>query len=116
MTPRSPAEAALAESFTTGAGDQSVGYRVSGLSPDYHADRTVTLRYTVTVVPALGDPEDWEFTLHWDDKSFADLFDSPSPAPDRLAVLLGLVHSAFDEWWFTKDSDRRSAKMGRRLP
>ncbi|MEV0845690.1 hypothetical protein AB0J21_07350 [Streptomyces sp. NPDC049954] len=116
MAPRSPAEAALAASFTTGSGDQSVGYRVNDLATDYHADRTVTLRYTVTVVPARGTAENWEFTLHWDDKAFADLFDSPSPSPDRLSLLLDLVHSAFDEWWFTKDGDRRAGKMGRRLP
>lgn len=116
MAPRSPTEAALAESFTTGAGDQSVRYQVGDLAPEYHADRTVTLRYTVAVAPAQGAPENWEFTLRWEDKTFADLFDSPRPSPDRLALLLDLVHSAFDEWWFTKDGDRRSAKMGRRLP
>ncbi|MGI5404051.1 hypothetical protein ACQEVG_32265 [Streptomyces sp. CA-135486] len=52
----------------------------------------------------------------WDDKSFADVFTSPAPDPDRLGQLVHLVRTLLEEWRDTKEHNRRSAKMGRQLP
>lgn len=51
-----------------------------------------------------------------DDKSWVDVLTSPAPPPERLRQLVHLVHAHLDEWWDTKGYNRRSAKLGRRLP
>ncbi|GAA0478853.1 hypothetical protein ABZ951_04930 [Streptomyces sp. NPDC046215] len=114
MPARSPAERALARSYTTG--DGQVTFTVSDLSADHHDDRSVTLTYRLTVARRDHPDERWEFTLPWDDKSFADVFTSPAPDPERLGLLVHLVRTLLEEWWDTKAHNRRSAKMGRRLP
>ena len=34
---------------------------------------------------------------------------------ERLKQLVHLVRAQVDEWWYTKDSNRHSAKMARRI-
>ncbi|MFV0127101.1 hypothetical protein ACLGI4_05210 [Streptomyces sp. HMX112] len=114
MPARTPAEDALARSYTTG--DGRVTFRVTRLSVDRRPDRGVTLTYLLDVVRRGHRDERWEFTLPWDDKSFTDVFDSPAPDSERLGQLVHLVHALLEEWWDTKDHNRRSARMGRRLP
>ncbi|MGW8380416.1 hypothetical protein [Streptomyces sp. ODS28] len=109
-----PAERALARSYTAGDGRET--YTVTGFSAAYHADRTVTLTYELTVTPREGEDERWEWTLRWDDKSFADVFTADEPDPERLDMLVRLVRSLIEEWWATKGHNRKSAKMARRLP
>ncbi|MBT2487453.1 hypothetical protein J7E96_02635 [Streptomyces sp. ISL-96] len=114
MPARTPAERALARSYTTG--DPPTTYHVSGLSVDHHPNRTVTLTYRLTVMRQGHQDERWVFTLPWDEKSFTDVFTSPAPDPERLDQLVHLVHALLEEWWDTKDHNRKSAKMGRRIP
>ncbi|MFG2888450.1 hypothetical protein [Streptomyces sp. NPDC048248] len=114
MVTRTPAERALARAYSTG--DGRISFRVSELSVEHHPDRSLTLTYRLTVARPGHHDERWEFALPWEDKSFADVFASPSPDPDRLGVLVHLVRSLLEEWWDTKGRNRQSAKMGRRLP
>jgi hypothetical protein len=114
MVAQTPAEEALARSYTTG--DGRISFRIAELSTEHHPNRSLTLTYRLTVVRPGHEDERWEFTLPWEDKSFADVFTSPSPDPDRLAGLVRLVHALLEEWWDTKGRSRQSAKMGRRLP
>ncbi|MFJ9129547.1 hypothetical protein ACIRJS_36175 [Streptomyces sp. NPDC102340] len=113
-TPGTPAERALGRSYTAGAGAER--FEVEDLTVDHHPDRTAVLTYHLTVTATSRPPERWLFTLHWDDKSFTDVLTSPAPDPDRLDQLVQLVRSLLEEWWATKGHNRRSAKMGRRLP
>ncbi|WP_306323587.1 MULTISPECIES: DUF397 domain-containing protein [unclassified Streptomyces] len=110
-----PAERELGRSYSTGKGDGAVRFEVEGLDVECRADRTALLTYRLTVARPELAPERWEFTLHWDDKSFADVLTSSDPEPERLRQLVHLVRSLMDEWWATKGHNRRSAKMGRRL-
>ncbi|MFP3991556.1 hypothetical protein U9R90_29635 [Streptomyces sp. E11-3] len=115
MQSQTPAERALSRSYTTG--DGQVAFTVSGLSVDHHADRSLTLTYSLSVARRGHRGEErWVVTLPWEDKSFVDVFTSPAPDPDRLGQLVHLVRSLLEEWWDTKEHNRRSAKMGRRLP
>lgn len=114
MAAQTPAEQALARSYTTG--DGQVAFDVTGFSAEHHADRTVTLTYRLTVTPQDRPDERWEWTLHWDDKSFVDVFTAADPDPERLGQLVHLVRSLLEEWWDTKGHNRQSAKMGRQLP
>ncbi|MET7619398.1 hypothetical protein [Streptomyces sp. NPDC005408] len=114
MPAQAPAERALARSYTTG--DGQITFNISDLSVDHHSDRSVTLTYWLSVVRRGHQDERWVFTLPWDDKSFVDVFTSTAPDPDRLRQLVHLVHALLEEWWDTKEHNRRSAKMGRRLP
>ncbi|MDT0347153.1 hypothetical protein [Streptomyces litchfieldiae] len=112
MVARTPAEQALARSFTSGG----TRFDISDLVIDHHPNRDVTLTYRLAVVrPGLRE-ERWEVTLPWRDKSFVDVLTSPAPEPDRLSMLVTLVTGLVEEWWDTKGHNRRSAKMGRRLP
>ncbi|MFH8569376.1 hypothetical protein [Streptomyces sp. NPDC017993] len=113
MVAQTPAERALARSYTTG--DGRISFRISDLLVEHHPNRSLTLTYWLTVVRPDHQDERWEFTLPWEDKSFADIFTSPSPDPDRLGGLVHLVHALLEEWWYTKGRERQSAKMGRRL-
>ncbi|WP_432093348.1 hypothetical protein [Streptomyces sp. bgisy100] len=114
MVARTPAEQALARSYLTGDGRDA--FDVLDLSAEHHLNRSVTLTYHLAV-RRKGHPEErWEFTLLWDDKSFADVFTSPAPDPERLAMLVHIVRAHIEEWWDTKGGNRQSAKMGRRLP
>ncbi|WP_171169231.1 hypothetical protein [Streptomyces sp. I05A-00742] len=114
MSAQTPAERALANSYTTG--DGQLTFDVSDLAVDYHPDRTVTLTYQLTVIRRDHPGERWIFTLPWADKSFADVFVSPSPDHDRLRQLVHVVHTLLEEWWDTKGRNRGSASMGRGLP
>ncbi|MEE1941671.1 hypothetical protein V1L54_20030 [Streptomyces sp. TRM 70361] len=111
---RTAAERALARSYTTG--DGRVGFDVTGLSVEHRSDRSVTLTYRLTVRRQGCQEERWEFTLPWRDKSFADVFTSSAAGPERLRMLVSLVRTLLEEWWDTKEYDRRSAKAGRRCP
>ncbi|MEV7190181.1 hypothetical protein AB0N81_00045 [Streptomyces sp. NPDC093510] len=112
MTTRTPAEHALARSYTSG--DGTVRFDVTELTVDHHADRSATLTYRLAVGRKGYDDECWVFTLPWSDKSFLDVLTSPAPDPERLRQLVQLVRALLEEWWDTKGADRRSAKMGRR--
>ncbi|HCA85362.1 MAG TPA: hypothetical protein DEQ61_07630 [Streptomyces sp.] len=112
MAARTPAEQALARSCTTG--DGGTRFEVADLSVVHHPDRTATFAYRLTVLRQGGRDERWEFTLHWDDKSFADVLTSSAPDPERLRQLVHLVRTLLEERWDTKGYNRRSAKMGRR--
>ena len=114
MPAQTPAERALARSYTTG--DGQITFDISDLSVDHHSDRSVTLTYRITAVRQGHQDERWVFTLPWDDKSMVDVFASPAPDPDRLGQLVYLVHTLLEEWWDTKEHNRQSAKMGRQLP
>ncbi|MEC4015372.1 hypothetical protein [Streptomyces sp. H27-D2] len=114
MVAQTPAERALARSYTTGFGP--VGFDISDLSVDHHPNRSLTLTYRLTVVRPGHPDERWEFTLLWDDKSFVDVFTSATPDPERLRMLVHLVRSLLEEWFDTKGHNRRSAQMGRQLP
>ncbi|MEV0371483.1 hypothetical protein AB0I10_16915 [Streptomyces sp. NPDC050636] len=113
MSERTPAERALARSYTTGDGE--VRFAIADLSVGHHPDRSVTLTYQLTVERRGRQDERWVFTLLWDDKSFADVFTSAAPDPERLRQLVHLVRALLEEWWDTKGYNRRSAKMGRRI-
>ncbi|MEU9189378.1 hypothetical protein AB0D14_33515 [Streptomyces sp. NPDC048484] len=76
----------------------------------------MTLTYLLTAERQGHEAERWMFTLLWDDKSFTDVFTSQAPDPERLRQLVHLVRALLEEWWDTKEHNRRSAKMGRRLP
>ncbi|MBB1245102.1 hypothetical protein GL263_16215 [Streptomyces durbertensis] len=108
-----PAERALARGYTTGDGAEM--FDVTGLSLDHHLNRNVTLTYRLTVRREDHEDEDWEFTLLWNDKSFADVFTSPAPDPERLRQLVHIVRAHIEEWWDTKGRNRQSARMGRRV-
>jgi hypothetical protein len=112
MAAPTPAEQALARSFTTGR----TRFDISELSIDYHANRSVVLTYQLTVTREghQGD-EQWEVTLPWTDKSFLDVLASPAPEPERLRVFVTLVRSLLEEWWDTKGYESQSARMGRKL-
>lgn len=109
-----PAERALGSSYTTG--DGQITFEISDLSVAHHPDRSVTLTYSLTVMRQGRQDERWVFTLPWDDKSFVDVFASQAPDPERLRQLVHLVRALLEEWWDTKEHNRRSARMGRRLP
>ncbi|AZM54249.1 hypothetical protein DMA15_18170 [Streptomyces sp. WAC 01529] len=113
MAARTPAEQALARSYTTG--DGAVRFNVDDLALDHNPNRSVTLTYWLTVERHGRDTERWVFTLLWDDKSFVDVLTSPIPDPERLGQLVHLVRAALEEWWDTKGYNRRFAKMGRQL-
>ncbi|MCB5908197.1 hypothetical protein [Streptomyces pinistramenti] len=114
MPAKMPAEQALARSYTTG--DGMVRCNVDELSVSHQPDRSVMLTYWLTAEREGLQAERWEFTLPWDDKSFLDVFTSPAPDPERLQQLVYIVRTALEEWWDTKGHNRKSAKMGRRLP
>ncbi|MFD0008226.1 hypothetical protein ACFVJ4_38375 [Streptomyces sp. NPDC127178] len=109
---RTPAEQALARSYTTADG---VGFNITQLTVEHHPDRTVTLTFGLTVQRPDQPDEIWVVTLPWDDKSFVDVFTSPAPHPDRLQQLVYIVHALLEEWWDTKSRNRRSARMGRQI-
>lgn len=110
---QTPAERALARSYTTG--DGQVRFEIADLSVHHHDNRSITFTYRITVVRQGCQDEHWEFTLPWDDKSFADVLTSLQPDPDRLKQLVHLVHALLEEWWDTRAHSRQSAKMGRQL-
>lgn len=110
---QTPAVRELARSYTTGDGE--VRFTVADLSVISHPDRSFTLTYQLTVERRGRQDERWVFTLTWDDKSFADVFTSTAPDPERLRMLVHLVRAQLEEWWDTKDYNRLSAKMGRRV-
>ncbi|MEU8919090.1 hypothetical protein [Streptomyces nigrescens] len=110
---QTPAEQALARSYTTG--DGKVTFDISDLSVQHHANRSMTFTYQITVVRQGHQDELWEFTLPWDDKSFTDVLTSPHPDSDRVEQLVHVVRTLLEEWWDTKGRSRQSAKMGRQL-
>lgn len=112
MEEQTPAEQALSRSYVAADG---MRFGVSEMSVEHHPNRGVTLTYWL-VVGGEGRPDErWVVSLPWGDKSWADVFCSPAPPPDRLRLLVHLVHAHLEEWWDTKAYNRRSAKMGRRL-
>lgn len=112
MGEQTPAELALSRSYVTVDG---VRFDVDALSVEHHPDRSATLTYSLTVGRRGRPAEHWVVTLPWEDKSWADVLTSPMPPPDRLRQLVHLVRAHLDEWWDTKQHNRQSAKMGRRL-
>ncbi|MBN0044537.1 hypothetical protein JS756_10510 [Streptomyces actuosus] len=112
MAERTPAERVLSRSYVTADG---IRCDVVGMSVEHRPDRGVTLTYRSAVVRRGHPDERRAVTLPWDDRSWADVFASPAPPPDRLRQLVHLVHAHLEEWWDTKEHDRRSAKRGRRL-
>ncbi|MEV0982606.1 hypothetical protein [Streptomyces sp. NPDC049915] len=108
-----PAERALSCSYVTTDG---VHFDVDRLSIEHRPDRSVTLTYRLTVGRQGRPAERWEVSLPWDDKSWLDVLTSPSPEPERLQQLVHLIQAHLEEWWDTKEHNRQSAKMGRRLP
>ncbi|WP_333775003.1 hypothetical protein [Streptomyces sp. IBSBF 3136] len=109
---KTPAQQALERSWSS---LDHVGFTVTGLSIEHRPDRTVTLVYALTVERPGHPHESWAVALPWDDKSFADVFTSPAPDPDRLRQLVHVVRALLEEWWDTKGRNRRSARMGRRI-
>lgn len=109
-----PAERALGRSYTTGDGQMT--FDISDLSVAHHPNRSATLTYSLTAVRQGHPDERWMFTLPWDDKSFVDVLTASAPDPERLRQLVHLVRALMEEWWDTKEYNRRSASMGRRLP
>ncbi|WP_050486901.1 hypothetical protein [Streptomyces sp. CNS654] len=112
MDVRTPAERALARSYTTG--DGKVSFVVDELTVDHRSRDDVALTYRLTVSRAGSASEPWTVTLPWGDKSFLDVLTSPAPDPDRVAQLVHLVRALLEEWWDTKGYDRQAAKAGRR--
>jgi hypothetical protein len=110
---QTPAEQALRRSYVTADG---VRFEVVTMSIEHHPDRSATFMYWLSVGRQGYPDERWVVTLPWDDKSWADVLTSPAPAPERLQQLVHLVHAHLEEWWDTKGHNRRSAKMGQRLP
>ncbi|MET8112959.1 hypothetical protein [Streptomyces prasinus] len=114
MTAQTPAEQALARSYTTG--DGSVRFDVADLAVDRLPGGHALLAYRLRVERPGRPDEHWAVTLPWEDRSFADVLDSPAPDPERLRQLVHLVRALLEEWWDTKGHNRRSAKLGHRLP
>ncbi|GAA0636455.1 hypothetical protein GCM10009601_56220 [Streptomyces thermospinosisporus] len=114
MTPRTPAEQALAQSCTTG--DGSVRFVVEDLSVDRLPRGHLLLAYRLRVERPGAEAERWAVSLPWEDRSFTDVFDSPSPESERLRQLVHLMRALLEEWWDTKGHNRRSARLGQRLP
>lgn len=112
MVAHTPAERALAGSFTSDGG--ATRFKVTDLTVDHHPDRSVTFTYRLSVERKGHDDECWVFTLPWTDKSFADVLPSPAPDPERLRQLVQLVRGLMGDWWDLKASNRHFAKMGRR--
>ncbi|WP_063484256.1 hypothetical protein [Streptomyces ambofaciens] len=113
MTAQTPAEQALARSYTTG--DGSVRFDTVALSVDRLPQGHTLLTYQLRVQRQGLPDERWAVTLPWEDKSFTDVFDSPAPDPERLRQLVHLVRALLEEWWDTKGYNRQSAKLGHRL-
>ncbi|MFD5702559.1 hypothetical protein [Streptomyces lasiicapitis] len=112
MATRTPAELALARSFTSD--DGAVRFNVTDLTVDHQADRRVTFTYGLVIERKGRTDESWLFALPWSDKSFNDVLTSSVPDPERLRQLVELVRGLLEEWWDTKDFNRHFAKLGRR--
>ncbi|MFH8612908.1 hypothetical protein ACH4D5_36100 [Streptomyces sp. NPDC018029] len=112
MVAHTPAERILAGSFTSD--DGTTRFEVTDLTVEHHQNRSVTLTYRLSVARKGHADECWVFTLPWSDKSFADVFTSTAPDPERLRQLVQLVRSLMGDWWDLKGSHRHFAKMGRR--
>ncbi|WP_055489031.1 hypothetical protein [Streptomyces sp. TP-A0356] len=91
MTTQTPAERALARSYTTG--DSSVRFSIADLSVDHRPNGHAVLTYQITVERKGWQDERWAVTLPLDDRSFADVLASSAPDPDRLRQLVHLVHA-----------------------
>ncbi|MGW7383373.1 hypothetical protein [Streptomyces sp. NPDC054794] len=113
MTTQTPAEQALAHSYTSG--DGSVRFSIADLSVDHHPNGHAVLAYQITVERSGWPDERWMVNLPMDDRSFADVLAASAPDPDRLRQLVHLVRALLEEWWDTKGHNRQSAKLGRRL-
>ncbi|MFD3517233.1 hypothetical protein [Streptomyces sp. NPDC058657] len=116
MPNRTPAEEALGKSFISGPPGDTTTFHVSQLVINAPQDGKTTLVYDLEVRRDKHPTERWELTLPWQDTSFRDVFLSPAPSPERLRQLVFLTHSLIEEWWDTKEHNRKSAKMARRLP
>ncbi|MET7454980.1 hypothetical protein ABZT03_24420 [Streptomyces sp. NPDC005574] len=114
MAVRTPAEQALARSYS--AGDGGVRFGVAALSVDHRPNGHAVPAYRITVERAGRPDERWAVDLPLANRSFTDVLTASVPEPDRLRQLVGLVHALLEEWWDTKGHDRRAAKRGRRLP
>ncbi len=114
MVAHTPAERVLARSFTRDGG--ATRFDVADLAVEHQPNRSVTLTYRLTVGRKGHADECWVCTLPWSDKSFADVFTSAAPDPERLRQLAALVRGLIEEWWACKGSNRHFAKMGRRCP
>lgn len=114
MADRTPAEHALARSYTADSG--AVRFNVTDLAVDHQPDRSVILTYRLAIERKGQADECWVVTLPWGDKSFVDVFTSSAPDPERLRELVELVRVLLEEWWDTKGGNRHFAKMGRRCP
>ncbi|MCU7702823.1 hypothetical protein ACGILS_29300 [Streptomyces albidoflavus] len=105
--------AALAACFSRSDGELVVS--VNGLDVTERQPRSFDLAYDLTVTRKGHDPERWEVTLCWDDKSQADLFETDGRDPERVRMLAFVVQPLIQEWWDTKARNRQSAKMGRQI-
>ncbi|MFE9921029.1 hypothetical protein ACFYQA_05455 [Streptomyces sp. NPDC005774] len=114
MVAQTPAEQALARSYTTG--DADMRFDIDDLSVEHRPGGAAVLAYRLTVERPGREGERWAVTLPWEDSSFADVLASPAPDAERLRQLVHLVHALLEEWWDTKGHNRQSAKMGHRLP
>ncbi|MFF8097933.1 hypothetical protein [Streptomyces sp. NPDC016675] len=113
MTAQTPAQRALARSYTTG--DGSVRFGITGLSVERRPGGHALLTYDLTVEQPGRPDERWTVGLPWEDSSFTGILDSPAPDPARLQQLVHLVRALLEEWWDTKGYNRQSAKLGHRL-
>lgn len=114
MVAHTPAERALARSCTSD--DGATRFNIIDLTVDHQPDRSVTMTYRLIIERKGLADERWVFTLPWSDRSFADVFTSPAPDPERLRQLVELVRGLLEEWWDTKEFNRHFAKMGRPCP
>ncbi|QEU96289.1 hypothetical protein [Streptomyces kanamyceticus] len=114
MTAHTPAERALARSYTSD--DGAIRFDVVDLTVDHHSDRSATLTYRLVIEREGHADERWVVTLPWHDKSFVDVLTSDVPDPERLRQLVQLVRGLLEEWWDTKGGSRWFAKLGRRCP
>ncbi len=73
-----PAEQALSRSYATADG---LRFEVIRMTIEHHPDRSVTLRYWLTVRRQNHPDEQWIVALPWEDKSWADVLASPAPPP-----------------------------------
>ncbi|MDI6410785.1 hypothetical protein QLX52_18310 [Streptomyces albus] len=71
-------------------------------------ERTFTAVFTVAV-----KDERWRVRIP-SDRSDMHIFDG-KPSPDLVTSIANMLRIQLVEWWFTKDRERQSARMGERL-
>lgn len=72
------------------------------------------LRLRVHVTPPGGTVQHWELLLDYYEKS--DFTRAPDfPVEEFVSSLGFLIRVHVSEWWYTKDHEAFSARMGRRI-